>query len=63
MSKEIESVTKNLPLKKSPRPDAFTGEFYQTFKNLMLFFLKLFQKPEEDETLYNSFYEASITCY
>ena len=63
MSKEIESVIKNLPVKKSPRPDDFTGEFYQTFKNLMLFFLKLFQKPEEDETLYNSFYEASITCY
>ena len=63
MSKEIESVIKNFPVKKSPRPDAFTGEFYQTFKNLMLFFLKLFQKPKEDETLSNSLYEASITCY
>ena len=30
-SKKTESVIKNLPIKKCPRQDNYTGEFYQTF--------------------------------
>jgi hypothetical protein len=57
---ETEAAIKSLPKKKSPRPDRFSTEFYQIFKELIPTLLKFFHETEREGTLLNLFYEASI---
>ena len=55
-------MIKYLPTNKSPGPDGFTGDFYQTFREeLTPILLNLFQDIAEGGTLPNLFYEATIT--
>ena len=58
---EIKTAVKNHPTNKSTDSDAFTGEFYQKFREkLTPILLKLFQKIAEEGKRPNSFYEATI---
>ena len=59
---EIENgIKKKTSKKQCLRPEGFTAEFYQTFREELTPLLKLFQKIAEEGTLPSSFYEATIT--
>ena len=58
---ESEDVVKTLPTNKSPKPNGFTGEFYQTYKGECTpILLKRFQKFEKEGTLPKTFYDTTI---
>ena len=62
-STEIEAVVKYFPQNKSPGPDSFTREFYQTLRERRVntYSSKTLSKIAEEGTIPNSFYKATMT--
>jgi hypothetical protein len=59
--KEIAAVVGSLPTTRSPGPEGFSAEFYQTFReDLIPILLKLFHEIETEEIIPNSFCEATV---
>lgn len=61
-SKEIKTVLRNPPIKKSQtKSDGFTGEIHEIFNQEVTPILyKFFQKTEKRRIFFNSFYEVHI---
>ena len=59
---KLKMEIKKLPTNKCPGSEGIIGKFYQIFREeLTPILLNLFPKIAEQETLPNSFYEATIT--
>ena len=58
---KVEAAINSLSTKKSPGPDEFMAEFYQTYKEeLVPFLLQLFQTIQKGGMITKSFYETNI---
>lgn len=63
MSRETESVIKHSQTNKIPVSNGFTGKFYWTFKKLMPFLFKTFQRNRRGGNTSNSFYKGGYYLY